>query len=815
MTNTWQDIKNANVVLCMGDNAAEAHPCGFKWVIEAKIENNAKLVAVDPRFTRTASVADLYAPIRPGTDIAFLSGVIHFLLGKGAIQHDYVRAYTNASLIVKEGFGFEDGLFTGYDERARSYDKSSWDYELDEQGYARIDDTWQHPRCVINLLRKHVDRYTPEMVSRICGTPPDKYLEICELIATTAAPDKALTSLFALGWTQHSVGAQNIRTMAMVQLLLGNIGVAGGGMNALRGHSNIQGLTDVGLLSAQMPGYLMLPKDGEATFEQYMATRQFKPLRPGQASYWQNYRKFFVSFQKAIYGDAARADNGWAYDWLPKLDNDGYDILRAFEMMVNGEVNGYVCQGFNPLQAFPDRGKIRRALRRLKFLVTMDPLDTETSRFWQDFGPQNPSDPATIQTEVFQLPTTCFAEENGSLVNSARWLQWHWKAADGPGDARSDIWIMSGIFHRMREMYRKEGGAFPDPILNLAWNYTNPASPNPEELAKDMNGRALADLKDETGAVTLRAGQLLDSYAQLRDDGTTSSGCWIFSGCYTEQGNQMARRDATDPREQGIAPNWAWAWPANRRILYNRASADVAGNPWNPARPIIQWNGSRWVGIDVPDYAPTTKPSDAVGPFIMNAEGVGRLFARDQMVEGPFPEHYEPFESPVPNVLHAKVQSNPVARVFANDRAAFGTAQDFPYVATTYRLTEHFHFWTKHALINAILQPEEFIEIGEVLAKEKGIEQGGWVRVSSKRGVVVCKAYVTKRIRPMTVDGKPTHVIGVPIHWGFTGQARKGYGANTLTPSVGDANTETPEYKAFLVNVEKTSAPAPERAADV
>ncbi len=359
MTNTWQDIKNADVVLCMGDNAAEAHPCGFKWVIEAKIENQAKVIVVDPRFTRTASVADVYAPIRPGTDIAFLSGLIRFLLEKGAIQREYVRAYTNAGLIVREDFGFEDGLFTGYDEQARSYDKSSWHYEVDEQGYAKVDDTWQHPRCVINLLRRHVDRYTPEMVSRICGTPQDKYLEICELIASTAAPDKALTNLFALGWTQHSIGSQNIRTMAMVQLLLGNIGVAGGGMNALRGHSNIQGLTDVGLMSNLMPGYMTLPKDAETTFEQYMRTRQYKPLRPGQTSYWQNYRKFFVSFQKAIYGDAARADNDWAYDWLPKLDNDGYDILRAFEMMAKGEVNGYICQGFNPLQSFPDRGKIR------------------------------------------------------------------------------------------------------------------------------------------------------------------------------------------------------------------------------------------------------------------------------------------------------------------------------------------------------------------------------------------------------------------------------------------------------------------------
>jgi formate dehydrogenase major subunit len=808
MTNTWQDIKNANLVIVMGGNAAEAHPCGFKWVIEAKIENKAKLLVVDPRFTRTASVADYYAPIRPGTDIAFLSGVIRYLLEKDAIQHEYVRAYTNASLIIKDGFGFKDGLFSGYDEETRTYDKSSWDYDLDDKGFAKVDDTWQNPRCVINMLREHVARYTPDMVSRICGTPQDAYLEVCELIASTAAPDKAMTSLFALGWTQHSVGAQNIRTMAMIQLLLGNIGVAGGGMNALRGHSNIQGLTDVGLLSDAMPGYLTLPKDDEPTFAEYMKTRQFKPLRPGQTSYWQNYNKFVISLQKTLYGDAAQAANDWAYDWLPKLDVPLYDIIRAFEMMTQGEMNGYICQGFNPLQAFPDKGKIRKALGNLKFLVTMDPLDTETSRFWENFGPQNPSDPAKIQTEVFQLPVTCFAEENGSLVNSARWLQWHWKAADPPGDAQSDIFVMAGIFHRLREMYRKEGGAFPDALVNLTWGYTNPFDPDPEDLAKEMNGRALTDLKDPGGAVTVHAGQLLDGFAQLRDDGTTAAGCWIFTGCYTERGNMMARRDAADPREQGIAPNWAWAWPANRRILYNRASADVAGKPWNPVKPILEWDGSRWVGIDTPDYTPTTKPSDSVGPFIMNAEGVGRLFARNLMAEGPFPEHYEPLESPSENLLHPAVNSNPAARVFADDRAAFGTAKDFPYVGTTYRLTEHFHFWTKHALINSILQPEEFVEIGEALAREKGIDQGGWVRVSSKRGTVICKAYVTKRIKPLLIAGHPTHVVGVPLHWGFTGQARKGYGANTLTPSVGDANTQTPEFKAFLVNLEKTSGPA-------
>jgi len=806
MTNTWQDIKNANVVIVMGGNAAEAHPCGFKWVIEAKIENAAKLVVVDPRFNRTASVADYYAPIRPGTDIAFLSGVIKYLLDTDQIQHEYVRAYTNASLIVKEDYTFDDGLFSGYHPDTHSYDQTKWEYELDEQGFAKVDDTWQHPRCVMALLRQHVARYAPEVVSRICGTPQDKYLHICRLIASTAAPDKAMTSLFALGWTQHSVGSQNIRTMAMVQLLLGNIGVAGGGMNALRGHSNIQGLTDVGLLSNQMPGYLILPHETEVTFEDYMKTRAFKPLRPNQMSYWQNYRKFFVSFQKAMYGDSARLENDWAYDWLPKLDVPLYDIIKAFEMMNHGQMNGYICQGFNPLQAFPDRGKIRSGLSKLKFLITMDPLDTETSRFWEDFGPLNPADSAAIQTEVFQLPTTCFAEENGSLVNSARWLQWHWKAANGPDKAKSDIWIMSNIFHRVRELYRKEGGAFPDPILGLTWKYVDPQDPNPEDLAKEMNGRTHVDIADSTGAVTVRAGHLLDGYQQLRDDGTTESGCWIFSGCFTEHGNQMARRDASDPREQGIAPNWAWAWPANRRILYNRASCDPAGNPWNPVKPIITWNGTQWVGIDVPDYGPTIKPSEGVGPFIMNTEGTGRLFA-SEMVDGPFPEHYEPFESPIANPLHPKVNTNPAARVFPDDRAKFGSVSDFPYVATTYRLTEHFHYWTKHALINAILQPEEFIEIGEALAQEKGIVQGGWVRLTSKRGFMVCKAYVTKRIKPLMVEGKPTHVIGVPIHWGFTGQARKGFGANTLTPSVGDANSQTPEFKAFLVNIEPASGP--------
>lgn len=432
MTNHWVDIRNANLIVVMGGNAAEAHPVGFRWAMEAKIHNNARLIVIDPRFTRTASVADFYTPIRSGTDITFLSGVIRYLLENDKIQHQYVSAYTNASLIVREDFGFDDGLFSGYDPETRSYDKTSWHYELDEQGFAQRDNTLAHPRCVYNLLLKHVSRYTPEMVENICGTPQADFLKVCAMLAETSAPNLTTSFLYALGWTQHSVGAQNIRTMAMIQLLLGNMGMAGGGINALRGHSNIQGLTDIGLLSQSLPGYMTLPSDKQTDLQTYLTANTPKPLLPEQVNYWGNYPKFFISMMKAFYGDKAQAENSWGFDWLPKWDK-GYDVLQYFDMMHRGEVNGYLCQGFNPLASFPNKQKVGESLAKLKFLVTIDPLDTETANFWQDHGEYNRTDPSQIQTEVFRLPSTCFAEENGSIVNSARWLQWHWKGADGPG----------------------------------------------------------------------------------------------------------------------------------------------------------------------------------------------------------------------------------------------------------------------------------------------------------------------------------------------------------------------------------------------
>jgi formate dehydrogenase major subunit len=808
MTNTWADIKNTDLVIIMGGNAAEAHPCGFKWVTEAKHHNKAKLIVVDPRFTRSAAMADLFMQLRPGTDIAWLGGVINYLVSNDKIHRDYVLNYTNAAYIVKDEFDFQDGLFTGYNAEKRDYDRSSWDYVVGEDGFATVDPTLQNPRCVYQLMKKHYSRYTPEMVERITGAPKDKFLKACEWIAETAAPDKAMTSMYALGWTQHSKGSQNIRTMAIIQLLLGNIGVAGGGMNALRGHSNIQGLTDIGLMSNLIPGYLTLPTDKEIDLATYMSTRGFKPLRPNQMSYWQNYKKFFVSFQKSMWGAAATVDNDFAYDYLPKLDVPSYDVLRAFELMHQGKMNGYFCQGFNPLLSFPNRQKVTAALSKLKFLVTMDPLDTETARFWQNHGEHNDVDTASIQTEVIQLPSTCFAEDEGSLTNSGRWLQWHWPGGTPPGEAKTDTWIMTQIYLRLKDLYSKEGGAFPDPILNLQWPYQDPKAPASEEIAKEINGHVLEDVPDPSDPtkLLLEKGKQVVSFAALRDDGTTACGCWIYSGCFNEAGNNMARRDNSDPDDVGRFSKWAFSWPVNRRILYNRASADLSGKAWDPSRKIIEWNGEKWSGYDVPDIAPTAKP-DVVGPFIMNPEGTARLFVRGTMVDGPFPVHYEPFESPIENPIAPKIRGNPAARVFRGDMEQFGDAKDFPYAATSYRLTEHFHFWTKHNQVNAMLQPEFFVEISEQLAQEKGIKLGDWVRVWSNRGSVKAKAVVTKRIRPLTCDGKTVHIVGIPLHWGFTGAARKGFGPNSLTPFVGDANIQTPEYKAFLVDIEPIAGP--------
>ena len=807
MTNHWVDIKNADLVLVMGGNAAEAHPCGFKWVIEAKKDRGAKLVVVDPRFTRSAAVSDYYAPIRAGSDIAFLGGVINYLLANDKIHHDYVKAYTNAAFLIDEGYKFEDGLFSGYNAEKRSYAKDTWKYQLDSQGFAKVDDTLQDPNCVFQLMKKHYARYTPELVSSVTGTPREQFLKVCEYIAETAAPNKTMTICYALGWTQHSVGSQNIRTMAMIQLLLGNMGMAGGGINALRGHANVQGITDQCLYSEVLPGYLSAPTDQDPDRKTYLEKRTPKALRPNQMNFPQNFPKWFTSLQKAWYGSAATADNDFRYDWLPKRDA-AYDVLAIFERMHQGKMNGFFCQGFNPLAAVSNKKKVSDALAKLKYLVIIDPLATDTSEFWKPHGEFNEADPSKIQTEVFRLPANLFAEESGSYTNSSRVIQWHWKAAEGPGESRGDIEIIAGLFLKLKAMYAKDGGKLPEPIANLAWPYRIPAKPSPEELLMEISGKALGDVSDPKDAtkVIAKAGEQLAGFAQLRDDGSTSCGNWIYGGCWSQAGNLTARRDNADPTGLGQSLNWGFAWPANRRILYNRASCDLSGKPWDPKRAVIRWTGTAWGGNDIPDMRPDAAPDEGVMPFIMTPEGVARLFA-PLMTEGPFPEHYEPFETPLDkNPFHPgnpQALSNPAARVYKGDMEVFGKAADFPYVATTYRLVEHFHYWTKHALINAVLQPEQFVEIGEELAREKGIANGDRVKVRSNRGFIKAVAVVTKRIKALDVDGRKVHTVGIPIHWGFKGVARPGFLANTLTPFVGDANSQTPEFKAFLVNIEK------------
>ena len=808
MTNHWVDIKNADVILIMGGNAAEAHPCGFKWVTEAKAHNKAHFMVVDPRFNRSASVADFYAPIRSGSDIVFLGGMINYLLSNDKIHHEYVKNYTDFSFIVRDDFAFVDGIFSGYNEEKRQYDKKSWDYELGEDGYVLTDPTLQHPRCVYQLMKKHYAGYTPERVESVCGTPQAKFLHVCEKFASTAVPGRAATILYALGWTQHSIGSQILRCAAMVQLLCGNIGVSGGGMNALRGHSNIQGLTDLGLLSGSLTGYLTLPGEKEQDYQAFIATRTPKPMRPGQMNYWQNYGKFHVSLMKSWFGAAATADNHWAYDYLPKLDKQ-YDMLQYFQLMNEGKVNGYIAQGFNPIAALANSTRVRDGLAKLKFLVIMDPLATETSEFWKNHGEFNDVKSEDIQTEVFRLPTTCFAEEEGAIVSSSRVLQWHWKAAEPPGEAKTDVAIMSALHLRMKALYQKDAGAYADPILNLDWKYAQPAHPSSEEIAKEYNGRALVDLFDPKDPTKLLrpAGQQVSGFGELRDDGSTASGCWIFAGCWTQAGNQMGRRDSSDPTGIGNTLNWAWAWPANRRVLYNRASCDPQGKPFNPQRQLVSWNGKAWAGADVPDFGATLAPETGASPFIMNPEGVARFFARKGLNEGPFPTHYEPFDTPLGfNPMYPdnpKATSSPAARVFPHIWETFGKADEFPHVGTTYRLTEHFHYWTKHSLVNAITQPEQFVEIGEVMASELAIKAGDRVKVSSKRGFIKAVAVVTKRIKPMKIEGKTVHHVGIPIHWGFKGLTKPGYLANTLTPFVGDGNTNTPEFKTFLVKVEK------------
>jgi formate dehydrogenase major subunit len=792
MTNGWTDVANADVVLVMGGNPAENHPVGFRFVMEAKRTRKAKLVCIDPRFNRTAAVSDCYVPMRAGTDIAFLGGLIHHALEKKQFHEEYVKLHTNASFLIREGFSFENGHFSGWSAEKKAYDKTSWQYELDANGYAKTDPTLEHPRSVFQLMKKHYSRYTPEAVANIAGCTVEDFQRAAQIICSTGAPGRAGTILYALGWTHHSHAVQLIHTAAMLQLLLGNIGMPGGGVNAQRGHANIQGSTDMGAWN-NLPGYLKIPRASQTSLDEYLKANTPKPLRPDSLNYWGNTPRFMVSLLKAYYGAQARKENGFAYHNLPKVgdtENHGWGFF--FDRMHKGEIEGMISFGMNPVANGPNTGKMLDALSKLKWLIVAENFETETAAFWnalklgEKYYPGF-VDPARIPTEVFLLPAACFAEKDGTFVNSSRWLQWKNAAAPPPGDAKTDQEIIARLFLRLRELYLKEGGKGARPLLEMKWDYATPLTPSLEEVAREVNGRDLA------------TGRQLSGFGELKDDGSTLCGNWIYSGSWTEAGNQMERRGQKDPTGLGLYPEWSWSWPANRRILYNRAAADKSGKGWDPQRTPIQWNGKLWSG-DVPDYKADAAPAD-LGAFIMLPEGVAKLFAAD-LAEGPFPEHYEPAESPVENPLHKQVSSNPLAPVFSGPLDQLGAASEYPYVAITYRLTEHFHYWTKHVASGSQLQTNFFLEVPEQLAREKGIRGGDLVRVRSARGSVEGPALVTARLRPLKVEGKTIYQVGIPIHWGFVGRVR-GPLVNNLTPSVYDPNSGTPEYKGFLVNLEK------------
>lgn len=786
MTNHWIDLKNADVILLMGSNAAENHPISFRWVMKAREEKGAKLIVVDPRFTKSASLADMYAPIRPGSDIAFLGGIINYALQNEKIQKEYVVEYTNASYLINTGYGFNDGLFTGYDGGKRSYDKKSWAYQLDDKGVPRQDKKLTDPNCVYQLMKKHYARYTPEKVEALTGCPKGSFLRVAELFTSTCKPDRVATIMYAMGTTQHTVGTQNVRSYGVLQLLMGNMGLAGGGINALRGESNVQGSTDAGLLWDILTGYMPIPKAKDhPTLQAYLDKTIPKTKDPMSINWKQHQNKYMVSMLKAWYGDAAKKENDFCYDYIPKAAKPTPHIV-LFEDMFKGLIKGAIIMGANPVVGGPNANKEAKALERLDWLVAADLWETDTSIFWKRPG----ANPKAIKTEVFMLPAASSVEKEGSISNSGRWAQWRYKAVKPVGESRPDLDIVDMMYKEVKALYEKEGGKFPDPILKLKWNYTHKGEhePDPHMVAKEINGY-------ET-----RSGKQMSSFMDLKADGSTSCGNWIYCGSYTESGNMMARRGLKDPRDLGMFPEWSWCWPLNRRIIYNRAAVNRKGQPWDEKRWVVKWTGSAWKG-DVVDGGPKLGP-DKKNPYIMNGEGVGKLFANN-LADGPFPEHYEPMESPAVNTLNSQ-RVNPATVILDSVAGEFGDAARYPYIATSYRVVEH---WQAGAMTRNLpwlneLVPDMFCEISPALASAKGIKNGDKVRIFNARGNISAYALVTEKIQSFKINGRMVEMVGMIWHFGH-GCAKSGDACNQLTPHIGDANTMIPEYKAFLVDIRR------------
>jgi formate dehydrogenase major subunit len=837
MTNHWIDLKNSDVILVMGANPASNHPISMKWIMRAK-GKGAKLVCVDPRFTQTATVADLYAPIRSGTDIAFLGGLINYLLDNDLFFKEYVVDYTDAAFLVNADFkmpGELDGVFSGYNNQTAKYDRKTWSYQIDEKGVPKRDLTMQDPSCVFQLLKKHYSRYTIDKVCQITGTPKDKCEAVYKAIGSTSKPNRVATVCYAMGWTQHTVGVQNIRASTIVQLLLGNIGMAGGGVNALRGEGNVQGSTDHGLLFHILPGYIPTPIASLESLKDYIGKFTPTTKEPKSVNWWSNRGKYITSYLKALYGDHATRENDFGYSWLPKVD-DGMQAswLPLFVKMYTGAFEGFFAWGMNPACSSTGAGKVREGLGRLKWMVNVNLYDNETASFWRGPGMK----PREIETEVFLLPCCSSVEKEGSISNSGRLAQWRYKAIEPLGRSMPDAEIMNELYFRVKTLYEKEKGAFPDPILNLTWDYGERDQNGMikhvdiNKIAMEINGYYTEDLYDKKAdppKLIGRKGDLVKNFVSLRDDGSTSSGNWLYCGSYAQKDgkavNMMARRGKEDPTGLGLYPNWAWAWPINRRIIYNRASVDPSGNPRDPKRPLIKWiqanpetgKPAGWEG-DIPDGPAPPLADEKAGklPFIMKPLGVGTIFGSG-LGDGPFPEHYEPMESPIPeNPMSKSHRVNPVIPVTRLQEVAKDPSflfsfdfKRFPYVATTYRVSEHWQtgVMTRHLPWLLEMQPQMFVEMDRDLAAGKGIKNGEMVAVTSARGRLSCVAIVTNRFRPFKIMDMTVHLVGMPwcFGWQYPEDGSGGDSANLLIPFMADPNTLIPESKAFLVNVSKLS----------
>ncbi len=859
-TNFQQDLANSDCILIMGSNMAEAHPVGFRWPMKAK-ERGAPIIHVDPRFTRTSALADHFVGIRAGSDIAFLGAIINHILTHEKWFMEYVVAYTNAATLIDERFaGPEelDGIFSGFVQEESRYDaaKGHWSYQgasnentfdngndsggdKGEHGHGLEggstshakprasatdskpprDPTLQHPRCVMQLLRRHFARYTPEMASQICGCKPEEIVKVAELLCANSGRDRTSAIVYAVGWTQHTVGVQIIRAAGIIQLLLGNMGRPGGGIMAMRGHCTIQGSTDIPTLYDLLPGYLPQP----ACDKHHQTVADYVKYEGLPTGYWVNTKKFIVSLLKAYYGNAANPANDFHFDWLPRIDGD-QSQLPFFKRMAEGNVRGYFLFGQNPAAGGPNARLHRKGLRELDWLVCLDWFATESATFWKD----DPTGPPAgeIKTEVFMFPVASIAAKEGSFTNTQRLIQWHDKAVDPDGDSRSDLWFVYNLGKRLKQLYAGSARPEDQAIQHLTWDYefdehprlpdgslsTIENEPDAHKVMQEINGHKVNE-SDANGKP-----KLLTGFAELKDDGSTACGGWIYSGVYPSYDRNRARERMRTPGNP-VEPNWGFAWPKNRRLMYNRASADPQGRPWSERKKYIWWDEEtkKWTGPDEPDFetdkAPSYRPEpDAKGmeavagdqPFIMHPDAVAWLFSPGTTKDGPFPTHYEPAESPVSNMLYPMQDVNPTTRYFAGplNVIAHTPEKEYSIVGTTFRLTEHylsgpmsrFNSWLNE------LQPAMFVEISPELAEENGIVNGGWMTVRSARGGIEARALVTRRLKPLQIDGRTIHQIGVPFHWGFTGES-VGSIANDLTSLVADPNVSMHEAKVFACQV--------------